>query len=95
MSPVNKLLIGYDGSACADAALAELSRAGLSPELEVLVLSVADVWLPVNPDPSLPEFPPAPSQASRKARENALQILESARHLAARAHCSVEIIRHS
>ena len=41
-----KLLIAYDGSSCADAALDDLSRAGLPHAAEVLVLSVADVLLP-------------------------------------------------
>ena len=41
-----KILIAYDGSNCADAALEDLRRAGLPPEAEVVVLSVADVWLP-------------------------------------------------
>jgi nucleotide-binding universal stress UspA family protein len=41
-----KLLIGYDGSECADAALNDLRRAGLSGDLEVRVLSVAEVFLP-------------------------------------------------
>ena len=41
-----KILIGYDGSICADAALHDLNRAGLPHDLDVLVLSVADVVLP-------------------------------------------------
>lgn len=39
-----RVLIGYDGSECADAALDDLRRAGLPAEGEALVLSVADVW---------------------------------------------------
>ena len=38
-----RLLIGYDGSESADAALADLRRAGLPRDAEVLILSVADV----------------------------------------------------
>lgn len=47
-----KILIGYDGSECGDAALDDLRRAGL-PEggVETLVVSVADYWLP-SPPPS-------------------------------------------
>lgn len=41
-----KLLIAYDGSKCADAALDDLRQAGLPRSVEVLVLSVADVLLP-------------------------------------------------
>ena len=85
MGHVNKLLIGYDGSPCAEAALEELSRVGLPPELEALVLSVAEVWLPANPDPAPSEFPPAPSVAARLAREQALQAVASSHSLATRA----------
>src|SRR5690349_3177621 len=46
-----KILIAYDGSACADAALDDLCRAGLPRRAEALVLSVAEAWLP-QPPPS-------------------------------------------
>lgn len=51
MTKKMKILIGYDGSPCADAALDDLSRAGLAREGKACVLSVAEIWLP----------PPAPS----------------------------------
>lgn len=38
-----KILIGYDGSECADAALLDLRQAGLPARAEAFVLSVADV----------------------------------------------------
>ena len=41
-----KLLIAYDGSKCAEAAIDDLHQAGLPEELEALVISVAEVWLP-------------------------------------------------
>lgn len=41
-----KILIAYDGSDCADAALEDLHRAGLPAYAEALVVSVADVFLP-------------------------------------------------
>ena len=44
-----KILVGYDGSECADAALDDLARAGLPPSAEVQILSVAEVWLPPPP----------------------------------------------
>jgi hypothetical protein len=34
-----KILIGYDGSACAESALADLKRAGMPRKAEVVVLS--------------------------------------------------------
>lgn len=49
-----KLLIAYDGSECAEAALDDLSRAGLPRDAEALVVSVAEVWLP-PPPPSVME----------------------------------------
>jgi nucleotide-binding universal stress UspA family protein len=48
-----KILFAYDGSACADAAIEDMRRAGLPDEVEVTVLSVAENWLP---PPSSLEF---------------------------------------
>jgi nucleotide-binding universal stress UspA family protein len=45
MSAKMKLLVGYDGSSCADCALDDLQRAGLPREAEAVVLSVAELWL--------------------------------------------------
>jgi nucleotide-binding universal stress UspA family protein len=41
-----KVLIGYDGSMCADAALADLRKTGLPADTEALVVSVGETWLP-------------------------------------------------
>lgn len=41
-----KLLIGYDGSECSDGALGELEAAGLPSDVEALVMSVEERWLP-------------------------------------------------
>jgi hypothetical protein len=38
-----KVLVGYDGLSCADAALHDLRRAGLPGVVEAVVMSVADV----------------------------------------------------
>ena len=47
MREISKLLIAYDGSACSDAALKDLRRAGLPEQLEATVRSVAPlVFLP-------------------------------------------------
>ena len=40
-----KILIGYDGSESADAALHDLQRAGLPDDAEALIVSVADVMM--------------------------------------------------
>ena len=54
-----KILIGYDGSECADAAIDDLRRAGLPQKADAQVLTVAEVWLP----------PPDPSQTSSSSGE--------------------------
>ena len=41
-----KVLVAYDGSKCADAALDDLRRAGLPPDAQIKVLSVVENWLP-------------------------------------------------
>lgn len=41
-----KVLIGYDGSESADAALDELNRAGLLADTEILVVAVGSIWMP-------------------------------------------------
>jgi nucleotide-binding universal stress UspA family protein len=41
-----KILIGYDGSPIADAALDDLKSAGLPSKAEAIVMAVAEVWLP-------------------------------------------------
>jgi nucleotide-binding universal stress UspA family protein len=47
-----KVLIAYDGSDCAEAALDDLQRAGLASAAEALVLSVTEVSLPPPPPSS-------------------------------------------
>jgi nucleotide-binding universal stress UspA family protein len=47
-----KILIGYDGSECADAALDDLNQAGLPATGEAHIMSVAEVWLPPPPPSS-------------------------------------------
>ena len=47
-----RILIGYDGSKCADAALDDLTHAGLPPDAEAQILSIAEVWLPPPPPSS-------------------------------------------
>ncbi len=41
-----KILFAYDGSDCANAAIQDLKRAGLPDKCEIVVFSVAEVWLP-------------------------------------------------
>jgi nucleotide-binding universal stress UspA family protein len=78
-----KILVAYDGSEFAGAALQDLKRAGLNDEVEVLVMSVADVFVPdpIN-DNGFPTYVPTPV---RRARERARYELEQAEVLAGRA----------
>src|SRR6185369_14809025 len=47
-----RVLIAYDGSRCADAALDDLTHAGLPTKGEALVMNVAEIWLPPPPPSS-------------------------------------------
>lgn len=55
MKEISQLLIAYDGSPCADAALDDLQRAGLPPTLEAVVVTVAYVFLPPTEGEMLPD----------------------------------------
>lgn len=90
MSETMKLLIAYDGSTCADAALDDLRRAGLPAEgVEALVIAVAEVWLP-PPPPSSYEIVEAartahsPAELEERTSRGALALKEM-RRLALRA----------
>ena len=41
-----KILIAYDGSACADAAINDLPRAGLPRQADALIVHIQERWLP-------------------------------------------------
>lgn len=84
-----RILIGYDGSECADAALDDLRQAGLPERCDTLVMSIAEVWLP-PPPPSAYEVTgmaevsnePTPIKISY---ERQLRLVDEAKALAARA----------
>jgi nucleotide-binding universal stress UspA family protein len=61
-----KILIGYDGSECADAALDDLALAGLPTTVEAHIMAVAEVWLP-PPPPSAYEIVEEARKASSPA----------------------------
>jgi nucleotide-binding universal stress UspA family protein len=88
-----KVLIAYDGSECAQAAVEDLKRAGLPKTTDALVLSVADVLLPpvdAEIDDTLPMHVP---ESVRRAHERGQRKLEKAELLAKEA--SEEIKKHS
>ena len=63
-----RILIGYDGSACADAMLDDLRRAGLPCHAEALIVSVAERWLPRPAESAIAEaaFPHPLEKTVRK-----------------------------
>lgn len=91
MSERIKILIGYDGSECADAALQDLKRAGLPVEADVLVMSVADVFLPppIKEEDAFPQNVPA---AVRRAHEHAAKAVEQAHDLAEKAKAQLATV---
>ena len=83
---MKRILIAYDGSGVADAAIGELSRAGLPSELEALVITVAEVWLPPEDGKRDAEAHDRLPLAVRRAREAAWHAVETdCRALAERA----------
>ena len=83
-----KILIAYDGSEFADAAIADLRHAGLPAAAEALVYTVADVFVPPVIDAS-EEVPPEPA-AVRRAHRRAEEKLKEAE---TRARTASERIR--
>jgi len=80
-----KILIAHDGSKCADAALEDLKNAGLPKSTEVLVISLADVFVPppINEvDNTFPMYVPA---GVRRAHERAARKLKEAESMAQKA----------
>lgn len=80
-----KILLGYDGSECADAAVDDLARAGVGADCQVLVLSAVDVW-PELPASSFQELDPQANASSalavQRAHQLAAQAMQEARELA-------------
>ena len=79
---MKRLLIGYDGSDCAKAALDDLRYAGLPAELNAKVLTVADVWLPTDTHRLEPVYPDVEAKAVRRARAAALECFKHAEETA-------------
>ncbi|MCA1575338.1 MAG: universal stress protein [Acidobacteria bacterium] len=87
-----RILIAYDGSEGADAALDDLQGAGLGNSVEAIILSVAELWLPPPPPSSgvgesLPLYTPPGLEG---AREHVAQAIEQVRSLAKDASLRVQ-----
>lgn len=84
-----RLLIGYDGSESADAALDDLRKAGLPPRLEALIVSVAEVLMAPaligDQAPTRPMTVGRVSAAAAQAKAQAAQALKEAKEFATKA----------
>jgi nucleotide-binding universal stress UspA family protein len=102
MNEKMKILIAYDGSECADAALEDLKSAGLPKTAEAIVMTLADVFLPppINEevDNTFPMYVPA---GVRRAHERAEREVKKAESMAKRASEQIKqsfpewCVRHS
>src|SRR6185369_2367127 len=80
-----KILVAYDGSQSANTALDDLKRAGLDTTAEVLVMTLADVFVPLPIDNEVEEPLPYVTEGIKRAHERAQQKLAEASALAERA----------
>jgi len=81
-----KILIAYDGSGAADAVMADLRHAGLAADVEALVMSVADVFVPPAGDEIVDNtFPLYVPEGIKLAHARARHQLDQAEALAQRA----------
>jgi nucleotide-binding universal stress UspA family protein len=86
MQGLLRLLIAYDGSVCAEAALDDLPRAGLPTALEAVVVTVADVLLsPPGAKMDIDTIPARALEVVWRAHARAAQAVKEARAVAERA----------
>jgi nucleotide-binding universal stress UspA family protein len=90
MNKKMKILIAYDGSECAEDAIDGLRDAGFPLDVEALVLSAADVFLP-PPVAAEDMFPVHEPEVVRRAHEVAEEKLRAAGELA--KHASEQVRR--
>lgn len=74
-----KILAAYDGSPCSQAAIKDLERAGLPPSAQLLVLTVADVFIPPKSENGVPVMPTEIAEAIERAHKASAQAVEQAR----------------
>ncbi|HEY5886044.1 MAG TPA: universal stress protein [Pyrinomonadaceae bacterium] len=87
-----KILIAYDGSECANAALEELKSSGLPTTADALVMTLADVFLPPPIDEEIDNtFPMYIPAGVKRAHERAERKLKKAESMAKRATQQVKI----
>src|SRR5262245_19375885 len=72
-----KILLAYDGSECADAAVDDLNRAGLPGDVRLTVLSVAENWMPSTWGLELLDGIDVPGEFKIMARRAAVRLQQS------------------
>jgi nucleotide-binding universal stress UspA family protein len=82
MKQVARILIAYDGSACSDAALRDLRRAGLPKSIEALIVTVAYSFLPDGNVTDDELVSPAAAAMVQPAQAHAQEAVEKALTLA-------------
>ena len=88
-----KILVAYDGSECADAALDDLKRVGLNGDADVLVMSLADVFVPPPIDEEMDNtFPMYLPEGIRRAHERAQRKLDQTEATAKRASEQIKAV---
>jgi nucleotide-binding universal stress UspA family protein len=86
-----RILIGYDGSEWADAALEDLKSAGLPKSAEALVMTMADVFIPPPIDEEIDNtFPMYVPAGVKRAQEHAERKLQEAGVMAAHAREQIQ-----
>jgi nucleotide-binding universal stress UspA family protein len=81
---MKRILIAFDDSPGADAAMRDMVRAGFPDQCEARVQTIADVWLPPeDSDPATPS-PAGPMVTRAEARQHATELLREARAVSTR-----------
>ena len=87
-----KILVAYDGSESADAAVEDLKRAGFGAGAQVLVMTLADVFVPPANNEAVDEtFPMYVPDGIRRAHQRAQHKLDQAEDLAKRASQQIRL----
>lgn len=81
---MKRILIAFDDSPGADAAMRDMVRGGFPDKCEARVQTVADVWLPPDTGQDEPAFPERPHASRAEARHHAMELLLQARSTATR-----------
>lgn len=78
-----RIIVGYDGSKGADAAVEDLKLAGLPDKVHALVISVADVLLPPSsPGYTPPPLPPSISESFKRSQGENQKLIDAAGQMA-------------